>query len=521
MKLALKKPLKRGEPDAKKKKKKSEAGAGAGGGARLLVGLLIGLLAVAGVAAIVWGIVQLDRIDFQAKQRLSEAASQQVISQQIAKYTLEAADGDSEAFNQLKRLVARFEASLNRLSRGDGAGLPGSSAPELAAVRSQWGNYREKVSSVLNNQDVLVAINEQVSRINELIPQLLTRSDELVGILVETEADQYQVYIASRQLLLTQRIQNSVDRLLSRREGAATAADQFGRDAAFFGHILEGQLRGDQAMNIEPIEDEEALEKLAEIAEIFSQVNDDVDLILKSSPEFFAVQAAAQETTGLSERVLNSSAKLEEAFAKPAKARDQSLLAVYVGGALIVLAVVLIGYAYFARQRSQQVEARGQAEKAERQNKENQDAIIGLLDEIEGLSSGDLTVEATVSEAFTGHIADAFNQVVESLRSIVITINDTAGRVSGSAEETQATARQLAEASEHQARQITSAGESISSMAREMDSVSSSALESAEVARRSVEIASKGADTVRRTITGMDQIRDNIQETSKRIKRLG
>jgi len=41
------------------------------------------------------------------------------------------------------------------------------------------------------------------------------------------------------------------------------------------------------------------------------------------------------------------------------------------------------------------------------------------------------------------------------------------------------------------------------------------------VARQSLDIAHEGGETVRRTIDGMDRIRDQIQETSKRIKRLG
>jgi twitching motility protein PilJ len=41
------------------------------------------------------------------------------------------------------------------------------------------------------------------------------------------------------------------------------------------------------------------------------------------------------------------------------------------------------------------------------------------------------------------------------------------------------------------------------------------------VARHSVEIAHKGGEAVRRTIAGMNTIRETIQDTSKRIKRLG
>jgi twitching motility protein PilJ len=51
--------------------------------------------------------------------------------------------------------------------------------------------------------------------------------------------------------------------------------------------------------------------------------------------------------------------------------------------------------------------------------------------------------------------------------------------------------------------------------------VSKNSAESAEVAQRSVQIATNGAGVVRQTIQGMDNIRDQIQETSKRIKRLG
>ena len=46
-------------------------------------------------------------------------------------------------------------------------------------------------------------------------------------------------------------------------------------------------------------------------------------------------------------------------------------------------------------------------------------------------------------------------------------------------------------------------------------------LSCADVARHSVDVAHKGGDAVRRTIDGMNAIRETIQETSKRIKRLG
>jgi twitching motility protein PilJ len=54
-----------------------------------------------------------------------------------------------------------------------------------------------------------------------------------------------------------------------------------------------------------------------------------------------------------------------------------------------------------------------------------------------------------------------------------------------------------------------------------MNEVSGNASESSKVAMRSVEIARNGGEAVQRTMKGMDTIREHIQETSKRIKRLG
>ncbi len=58
-------------------------------------------------------------------------------------------------------------------------------------------------------------------------------------------------------------------------------------------------------------------------------------------------------------------------------------------------------------------------------------------------------------------------------------------------------------------------------MASSVEEVSGNAERAADVARHSVEVAHKGGDAVRRTIDGMNTIRETIQETSKRIKRLG
>ncbi|MFZ5594576.1 MAG: methyl-accepting chemotaxis protein [Pseudomonadota bacterium] len=158
---------------------------------------------------------------------------------------------------------------------------------------------------------------------------------------------------------------------------------------------------------------------------------------------------------------------------------------------------------------------------AEQQNRRNQDAILRLLDEVADLADGDLTRKPLVTEDFTGAIADSLGYAIETLRGVVGSINDTALKVSTAATETQSTAVRLTEASDLQAQEIETAGVAIYEMTKSSERVSANAAQSTAVAEKSVDIARKGARTVQDTIAGMEAIREQIQETSKRIKRLG
>lgn len=157
----------------------------------------------------------------------------------------------------------------------------------------------------------------------------------------------------------------------------------------------------------------------------------------------------------------------------------------------------------------------------EQQNRRNQDAILRLLDEVGDLADGDLRRTPTVTEDFTGAIADSLGYAIGTLRDLVGSINDTALKVSSATAETQSTAVRLTEASDLQAQEIETAGVAIYEMTKSSERVSANAAQSTAVAEKSVEIAKKGSQTVQDTISGMEAIREQIQETSKRIKRLG
>jgi twitching motility protein PilJ len=449
---------------------------------------------------------------------IGHAGELRVLSQRIAKNSTEAAAGTPEAFGLLRDARNDFQARWGYLTGGDeSTGLPAapeSLQPQMAVVQQDWDTLRQNTDAILANEQTVLSLHQVAATLAETIPQLQVEYEEVVDILLESGAPAAQVAVAQRQSLLAERILGSVNKVLAGDQDSVQAADMFGRDASLFGRVLSAMLEGNAAMDITKVTDEEALERLAEISELFEFVSGSVDEILETSPELFQVRESANVIFSVSQTLLDKASSLATGFDGMAAGRAVNTLIGYVLAALALGSIILIGLVMVRETNSRLAST---AEKNER----NQTAILRLLDEIADLADGDLTVAATVTEDFTGAIADSINYSIDQLRDLVATINLTAVQVAGAAQETQATAMHLAEASEHQAQEIAGASAAINEMAVSIDQVSANASESSAVAERSVAIANKGNEVVHNTITGMDNIREQIQDTSKRIKRLG
>jgi twitching motility protein PilJ len=492
------------------------------GEANRTVPVLAGLLLITIVLALLT-FVHVSRQQGYQAQYVLRVAEQRVLAQELAKYALAAAQGGEEAFAPLRETRDRFAQLLNELVNGDpNTGLPSSPKgvkTELKQLDSAWADLRSNADEILVNQDAILSIGEFVGVITEFIPQLAEASDQVVRLLVQKNAKPRQIYVASRQLMLAQRIENNVKRVLEGGAATAAAIDEFSQDAELFGRVLNGMLKGDPRLNIQRVQDPEGEKKLRQVAVLFKSINDHADEIIETTPSVLPALESASEVAETSNAVGKAAQTLLSAYNKSpgllhfgAVRIDQRVVNALGGAALVFL--VLLGLVLLR-------DARRREQVTTDQYQRNQAAIRRLLDEMGDLADGDLTVEATVTEDITGTIADSINYAIEAMRGLVETINETSVKVSSSAQESRATAMHLAEASEHQREQITVATGTISEMNLAIEKMADDAGRSAEVAQKSLDIAAKGGDTVRRTINGMDNIREQIQETSKRIKRLG
>ncbi len=460
----------------------------------------------------------------RSEAQFNLTSEQRLLSRAAVTEALEAARGKENAFARLKNTRDRFEQILKDQRNGGAALSPASPEilPALDELDNLWKPVRGEIDIILAGREPVMSTNNFVPLLEDSLTRINGLSDDIAKSLSNNRGDARQVYLATKQLQLGEQIVSDLKRMLT--EGglsAAVAADRFSRNVNLFGRVLKGMREGDTRVTLP-----DSASKLTDLADLFKSLEAETARIVEKAPELVKVQNAAQGVADKGDALLEAATRLLEAYTT--QSRQVHLRGVplsypiaYFLGIIALFLLLTLLYVQNRESRQQLVDAEQRKQETEEQNRRNQDAILRLLDELGNLAEGDLTVQASVTEDITGAIADSVNYAIEALRDLVSTINSTSGLVAAAVQETSAIADRLAKSSEIQARQIENASATVMQMAQSMDEVSSKTAASAEVAEKSVGIAHEGGDRVRRTIHGMNAIREHIQDTSKRIKRLG
>jgi twitching motility protein PilJ len=165
-------------------------------------------------------------------------------------------------------------------------------------------------------------------------------------------------------------------------------------------------------------------------------------------------------------------------------------------------------------------EAQRKARDMELAKDELQRQVIRLLDDVEGAARGDLTVKAEVTADVLGAVADSFNLTIDSLRQIVQQVQVAAVQVNQGSTESEAFARRLSSDALSQAEELAVTVNSVQMMTASIKRVAESARESEEVARTASSTALRGGEAVERTVAGIQEIRETVAESTRKVKRL-
>lgn len=165
-------------------------------------------------------------------------------------------------------------------------------------------------------------------------------------------------------------------------------------------------------------------------------------------------------------------------------------------------------------------EAQERAAATEKAREKLQRQVIRLLDDVEGASRGDLTVQAEVTADELGAVADAFNLTIQNLREIVSQVKQAAKQVNRNSTDSESFARNNSSDALRMAEELAVTLNSVQLMTESIQRVAENAREAEEVAHTSSLTALKGGESVERTVAGILQIRETVSETARKVKRL-
>ena len=494
---------------------------------RILTIMLIVSLVVF-LAVMFFALAQADR----AARQVGASGQSLMQAQRLAKSVSQALLGSPQAFNEVSESSIALAKNMRGMRDGDTdlnlAQVPPALTEEVGKILPLVDRAEKNAATVLAQRTILTQVGSALRSINRQSSDLLEIAETVSSLKLQQNAPAAEISASGQLVMLTQRIGKSANEFLTMEGVSPEAVFLLGKDLNSFKEIAQGLLEGSPELRLAAAKEPQTRERLEALLKQYEETRGQAGAILGNLQGLVSAREAQSAIVTDSEPLRRQLEDLQGRLSGQTGLGVGPLAVLALMGLLAILAGLGLarvqlgesrkGQAFAEQQRSQ---AENQELEAKRINDANQAAILRLMNELQSVAEGDLTQEATVTEDITGAIADSVNYTVEELRSLVGNVQNTATRVAQTTAVVESTSTELLAASTEQLREIRETGQSVLDMAGRINEVSGQAQESAQVARQSLSAAESGLQAVQNAIGGMNAIRDQIQDTSKRIKRLG
>ena len=490
--------------------------------------IVLGLALVLLVGAVLFGLTFSD----QVARQLSATHQSQLESQRLVGLVSQALEGEAKVFPDVAQSAQVLTRSVRGLTQGDSeqrlVQLGEAYQGILATITPSIDRTEKNIATLMAQQKILTQVGAALKVIGRQPAELQEKVQDVPTEAVQQTTSVINHAVARQVVILAQYIGKSARQLVQAQNVGPETVVSFVGDLNLFLDLTHGLMDGSSTFFLSAATDAAARERLADLIKLAESIRVQA-IVLRDNQQGLAAAQQVQRSITADSQVLRKELDTLQTALSAQGGLSNVALAVLVSAALLAL-ISAAGLSRVqlldSRQRQANAErlrqeAQRQEQDAKRVNDANQAAILRLMNELQTVAEGDLTQQATVTEDITGAIADSVNYTVEELRSLVGNVQNTASKVANTTAEVDMASTELLAASKEQLHEIRETGQSVVDMAQRINLVSAQAQESADVARQSLKAASVGLRAVQNTIGGMNAIRDQIQETSKRIKRLG
>ena len=163
----------------------------------------------------------------------------------------------------------------------------------------------------------------------------------------------------------------------------------------------------------------------------------------------------------------------------------------------------------------------GTLRKAEKENGQINDSVVGLLRTMFELSQRNLTVRAEVTSDLVGTVADSVNMFADATSSALSDVTTVANQVADSSARVNTNAHALSDQVQLDRQAVLAMSDDIAQTSNLMQQVAQLAEQSRTAAAQATSTTLAALKSVSTTVGEMGGIRESISEMEKRVKRLG
>lgn len=423
-------------------------------------------------------------------------------------------------FEPLLKNIADSESDVNRLIGGSSplAGVSNFLFDNKTLndqIVGEWSKYQTATQKFITNQNELTEIKSRIARLSNSLSNVVAETVGFVEAVAKEGTNKNSGKDKDRYLFLTSEAAN-LNGIVSRLNASVRGYYLPSSDLPALVDSqtnLSARLQGTLSRIVS--------NSAAVVGTVATPLSEKYKVLANRFAEIGAGTPTLTESRIALDEMRDSGAALTQRLSNAKSQTSVSPLMKSLATILPLLLAMLGAFCLFRYSRAQATGMVAHDAGLESALAEQQESILKLLDEMSALADGDLTVEAEVTDQITGAIADSVNFAVMEMRELVTQINRASVEVANESELAVSSAQAVSQSNTSQAEEISQAASLMTKVSNDMREMSEQANNSSALATESLQVAEQGTQAVRDTISGMESMREQIQETSKRIKRLG
>ncbi len=487
---------------------------------RLLLPLLLALLSLAAY----WDLLEFRRQQQPLEQALA-ASAMATLKLMAGQAEILALQADALQANRAR--VASIPELIDSLQPPPAHVLT-PPPPSLRVLRDLWQRAIRQ-TGILNvlapKRLKLLTDAEYLQTVNN---SLMVITDSAVDALVAAEAPLQQIRVASRQLMLLQRMSANLRRLLEPEAGLLVAVDRLGRDAVVFGDVTTALINGNPELGIERVGDANAREILVSAGRDFRTLVRAVEAVIEGAEARSKLQLAALQLRPTLKALATQTRFLQQRLVERSQGRLlQPVHVLLLTGLTFVslFTALVLGFNDRRSRIRQWLEIHRQwceeRDTLEAQRHTVNQELEGLARQVHRLADGELGLGGSGSKIHEPAANLAWSGLERVRQRLVEQKQSESGlQIAQAGKRVNDLAGRLHDASRRQHQQLEDSGRATQVMAAAMESLSGETGEVSDALRNSGARAGQAVQTLAQTLQDLAAAEASAEDSAERVRRL-